>query len=240
MIKAIKRFTMNAFHTFLIVLLIMVAVVLCYFEFKLYFLKKPTPGSSCSGAFSSDCSTINETTPDESLISPTGKSLELISFTNDVNFPGLPFYQPVWYRFRYVNGTTGGYSGWSDWCSHPIQSGGCCFPCTDCGNIAGVNSCQNNKLTVGIPISNLDYTLETLVGNGDVVYAVVHSYLGNVNEVTPPSSPTNDTIVGYLIPGSLVNGIQYYSVLDTTNPCQKCIQTSCMSNSSDSCSTTTC
>lgn len=205
---------MNTTRKILVGLCIAAIVLLLYFAIKVYYMKEPQKGAGCKNAgelWDEGCTTLQEVTLDPTLTSPAGKRLSLLSFVVDSAI-GAPFTSPVWYRFRYVNSHTGGYSEFSDWTSTPVISGGCCQPCAigvgvDCAQ----RSCDSNKPTIGILKSQLDYTLDKPLPDGALVYVSMHSYIGGT---TPPASNVQSTPVTNLYPAG-----DYYSMIDYSNPC---------------------
>ncbi len=205
---------MGAFQKIIVFTCAALLALIVYYAIKIWFMPEPQKGTGCKNKgeqWSDDCTTLQEITPDSSLTSPKGKSLFLLSFVNDSGL-GSPFTSPVWYRFRYVNSSTGGYSEFSDWTPYPVQSGACCLPCQTGGLGCGKRSCDSNKPTLAILQSQLDYTIDSPLPGGVIVYVSLHSYVGGS---TPPSSTVTSTPIGNMYP----QGNTYYTAVDFSNPC---------------------
>lgn len=209
-------------------------------------MPQPTYGKSChSGAAASEkwnstCTYINEVSPDSSLASPSALSLNLLKFEN-IPGAGNALNLPMWYRFRYVNANTGGYSDFSSWTDTSVYAGSKTLPCQGgAGNCSSqyipANTCNFNQPTLGIPTNTLQYPLMRPTSNGQTIYANVHRYVGTSLDSLPPcnagQNPSTDNcinvqdeIIGILLPPTTMNGIQYNSIIDVlNNPCKTASQ----------------
>jgi hypothetical protein len=185
--------------------LVIFIVLLSYLAYWIYNLKKPSPGncdylrkSQPDVKWSADCSYIEEIAPDNSLATPTSP-LFLTNFTNSPSFnQGQPLGANVWYRYRYVNGKTGGYGKFSPWTVSPIIAGSTTLPCQlgkgKCVGVSytGRDSCQSNLVQLGA--NNLNLKL------GSDIYVNIHRYSAISTDTTPPTDSTVDKIVGMLLP----------------------------------------
>ncbi|MCA9750243.1 MAG: hypothetical protein KC414_14130 [Romboutsia sp.] len=220
---------MNTSSAIIISILVFVILGLILFYYWVSKLNAPTPGVNChkdgSGwLWNSTCTGFEELTPDPTLLDPIGE-LYLVNF-NNVNGAGPPLCKPIWYRYRYVNVKTGGYSTFSNWSSSPVFSGSSNLPCVNgpgnCDSVKqGSDTCQFNAPTVGVP--SLQYNPKQPIGtsSGDTsfVYANVHRYVGNEGDLTPPSDSASDEVIGYLYPSSAFSGISYVWQDVLSNPC---------------------
>lgn len=214
----------------LLVLLGITILLLLYFIWWTKNLSKPKPGKDClsSGwSWNESCMYFNEVSYDNTLASPSNLSPYIIGFSYSSG-TGNPLYLPLWYRFRYVNVKTGGYSDFSKWCASPVISGSCCLPCP--GGVGNCNSqvpqgsktCSYNKPIIGISQSDSAYNPYIPLSDGSFVYINLHRYTGKLlNDTTPPpNNTTEDEIIGYLTPGFNYGGVNYYGLVDVlNNPC---------------------
>jgi hypothetical protein len=172
------------------------------------------------------CLFFQEISPDTKLADPSDLQLSLLQFSY-VNSAGPPLTVPMWYRFRYVNTKTGGYSKFSKWTSSPVQAGSNNLPCLqstcDGNNVkGGKKSCSFNKPTMGI-LSNL---LHYNITQNPSIYINVHRWIPPNNDVSNHNPPPDDQdiskseIVGFLLPPRFINGKTYNVVYDIVyNPC---------------------
>lgn len=218
---------------FVIILLAIIAVNIAFIIY-VYKLKKPKPGIPCkvnqpTWNWDSSCNYIEETSFDESLKSPSNLRPYLVGFQFSQG-AGNSIFLPCWYRFRYVNVKTGGYSEFSDWCSYPVLSGGCKLPCPggNCGNYIkqGYYSCGYNQPILGISTSSSQYN-PLAPQTEEVIYINLHRYVSpNPENITPPDPDVQDEIVGLLLPTQNFNGQKYYTCVDVlNNPCKSGCQT---------------
>ena len=184
----------------------------------IYLLPEPKPGNCGNSTWLWDksCLYIQETKPDKSLVPPKGVKPFLIRFGKSVG-AGPPLFVPIWYRFRYVNVLTGGYSDFSDWTSTPVMSGACCLPCDgSCPFEIGINSCTFNQPVIGVKKSDAKYAPTTPTTSGGFIYMNLHRYVGTVGEEKPPENP-KDEIIGCLLAPSG----SYFTFVDVlNNPCK--------------------
>lgn len=215
---------MGGLRVFFILLLFILIGVLIYYGYRIKNMKMPSQGSNACqnhGLWTDGCKVPQEISLDSSIVTPFGKRLRVVSFTTDPSFPSKPYNAYMWYRFRYVNTSTGGYGGYSDWTLTPIYSGSCCLDCVgsdtpgvcETNTKIGSDGCKANHLTLGILASDLDYATLTTPN----MWAVVHSYLSKTP--SPPPSNAPDNPIGFLVPGTTINGESYYQFLDTSDPC---------------------
>jgi hypothetical protein len=203
-------------------------IVWCIFEIvKLQKMPEPTPGKACDPNqvwADSSCATIKELKFDPTIVSPAGKSMSLLAFEAQ-GTSIQPIYNPVWYRFRYVNVVTGGYSNFSDWTLSPVMSGSCCLPCvggvgqcdSSIGN--GYTTCKANMPTLGVEQTVLDYPpLAPVDANGTAFVPSVHRYTNPPGVTTKPSSDVKDEVVGVMDMMKTVSGKNYYTFMDWKYP----------------------
>jgi len=226
-------------------------ILLVFFGLWVRKLQKPTPGRNCKEnsdwVWDDSCLYLQEKFYDSSLQSPKDLFPSLTGFTYSKG-AGASIFLPCWYRFRYVNVKTGGYSDFSAWSKSPVISGSCCLPCPggvgQCPSTIkqGYNSCSFNQPTIGIDQTTVQYTPTQMQPDGGFIYMNLHRYVGtDPADNTPPPADATDEIVGYLLPTSYVGNTAYYSWIDVMyNPCNKgCnMPTWCQSNTpcSGSCS----
>lgn len=230
------------------------SVIVIFFIYKMpqpSYGKNCHAGSSASEKWNDSCTYINELSFDSSLSSPSSLSLNLLKFEK-IPGAGNPLNLPMWYRFRYVNANTGGYSDFSKWTASPVYAGSDSLPC-----VAGIGSCSTqyvpantcnfNQPTIGIATNALQYPLMRPMSSGQTIYANVHRYVGTSlgNSSEGPTPPCNqgqdpatdncisvqDEIIGVLMPPVTMGGVQYNSIIDVLdNPCQNASQCPAPSN----------
>lgn len=215
-----------------LILIITGIILLSIFAYWVVTMNKPSPGVDCTEksdwVWDSSCLYFQEKFRDSTLQSPQNLNLVLTGF-KFASGGGPSIYLPMWYRFRYVNVLTGGYSDFSDWTQTPVISGSCCLPCIDgvgqCSSQvqSGYASCQANQPTIGIETDKAQYSPSTPISGGGFIYMNLHRYTGtDPTDNTPPPKNVTDEIVGFLKPGGYVNGKQYYDWTDVLfNPCQE-------------------
>lgn len=173
---------MNTGSSVLIAIFILLILILGIGYYWVINLQAPSPGNSCSNSdwlWIDNCLGFQELNPDPTLLSPSNEKLYLVKFANTAG-AGPPMCKPMWYRFRYVNVKTGGYSPFSAWTTNPIFAGANNLPCLQGnGNCPtsvpeGSQSCQFNAPTVGIP--SLLYSPTQPTVSGSFIYANVHRY----------------------------------------------------------------
>ncbi len=209
-------------------LIVTAFAIVSYLLWWTYHLPKPTPGTGCQNRgwkWDSQCRFINEIAYDPSLSSPKGTSPYLIRFQNSPG-AGPAIFAGCWYRFRYVNVLTGGYSEFSDWSNLPVLAGGCQAPCDPkigCTFAQGISSCVFNQPTIGVNTKEAKYSPQTAVGN-TYVYINLHRYVntGNPTSTTPPPNDATDEIIGVMLAPASVGGEKYFSLIDVlNNPCKE-------------------
>jgi len=220
---------MKPLQILLLILIGSAILLLLYFIWWVKKLSKPTPGRSCHNTgwvWNDSCLYFDEKQYDPTLSSPSDLQPYLIGFSSSPSV-GNPLYLPMWYRFRYVNVVTGGYSDFSKWTSSPVISGSCCLPCPGgagkCSFTQGPTTCSYNYPVIGISESDSSYKPYTPQPDGSFIYINVHRYVGkSYTDNTPPSDNVEDEIVGYMTPGKQYGGVNYYSLNDVLyNPCSE-------------------
>lgn len=184
-------------------------------------MQKPSPGKNCKSSgwkWDDSCLYFEELQPDPTLLTPAGIKPYLIGFDYSAS-AGNPLVLPMWYRFRYVNVNTGGYSDFSEWTQSPVISGSCCLPCPEgagkCSFSEGGGTCSFNRPTIGVKKEEAQYDPYTPTLTGDYIYINIHRYVGSdFSDISPPDENVQDEIVGYLIPGKVYNGETYYYLID--------------------------
>lgn len=197
--------------------LILIMIGLGYSVWWVKTLEKPSPGNSCKNGWMWDdtCTYIKEIKQDATLKSPSAPP-SLINFTKSEG-AGPPIFLPMWYRYRYVNVVTGGYSEFSPWSKAPVMSGECDLPCIDdkCSFTTGPGSCTFNQPVVGVDKSSIEYSPVDKGTGGELIYMNLHRYVGQ----EPPTDTTKDEIVGVMI---VPRSGKYYTYIDVLkNPCIK-------------------
>lgn len=214
----------NPITIFWLVVIGVVIVIFIIFWWWLYRLQEPKPGKDCSKSgwlWDSSCMYIQETAPDSSLQSPENLNLFLLSFSYSSSM-GKSYFLPVWYRFRYVNTKTGGYSPYSAWTKNPVISGSCCLPCEN-GNGSCPpevsTACNTNRPELAITADDSQYNPTTPQSDGSFIYLNLHRYVGSsYTDRNPPDDTVEDEIIGTLQPKYL-DGVQYYSWPDIVGVC---------------------
>lgn len=188
---------------FLILLIGISIGVYVYYKMKAAGSNKPNCDTSKQD---NECLYYLEKYSDPSITTPD-QTLYLGSFSYSQG-AGPALCQPMWYAFRYVRQSDGGYGQLSHWTTLPIFAGSCNLPCAP-SSTSGSGSCgtalvppPNNSqasITYNAPqvvtVSALDYPLyQGYVAN-------VHRYVGT-DPNTPPPEGTVGTIVGTLQPVS--------------------------------------
>ena len=224
-------FFINMRVGWLIVFLVL-AATLAVFAWWVYKLKKPHAGVNChthsDWLWSQDCLSFQEKFLDKSLKSPKSLNLVLTDFTS-AEGGGPPIQLPMWYRFRYVNVKTGGYSEYSAWTKSPVIAGSCCLPCPGgpgqgCPSLVpqGSVTCNFNQPTIGISSKISQYSPTNPLSDGGFIYINLHRYVGeSYSDNNPPPDDAKDEIVGFLAPGNIIDGTRYYEWTDVLfNPCK--------------------
>lgn len=165
------------------------------------YLLTSTPPNPCGNLPGSwvrpNCWWVNERYADSTIPAPT-QQVYLGAFSEDPSLPGGPLCTPMWYAFRYVRISDGGYSSLSPW-SGTIYAGAPTLPCAPSGSCGqGSNTCTFNRPTL--------VTIETLP------FTVADGYLLNLHRQTGTFDPNSEgQIVGNLIlvPSSL--GTSFWS-----------------------------
>lgn len=219
---------MTPIRSFFIVCILAFIIWCAYEMFKIWKMPKPTPGRNCDtkGEAWADtaCTSINEVKFDPTIISPKGKALSLLKFSVQGDTM-LPLYNPVWYRFRYVNALTGGYSDFSDWTPSAVMSGSCCLPCINgvgqCDSVVGTGyaTCKANAPTLGIEETQLDYTpMVPVDAQGTYYVPNIHRYVAPPGVTTLPPDDVKDEIVGVINMVTSVADKKFYSFIDVSKP----------------------
>lgn len=190
-------------------------------------LPKPSSHRDCrrgsDWVWNSSCLYLNEKFHDPSLKSPKDLSPVLVNFRYSEG-SGPSFFRPCWYRFRYVNVKTGGYSDFSSWTKSPVISGGKDLPCPDgkCHFKEGKPSCTFNQPVIGIAEDQVEYSPTQQTSDQSFIYMNLHRYVGDSpTDSEPPPDDVNDEIIGFLLPPQFVGGKKYYTWTDAlSNPCK--------------------
>ncbi len=201
------------------ILTVMFSIILLVFVFWIYKLQPITDlcTQNSDWLWNDGCLGFQELAYDSSLKSPE-KILPVLTNFEYVDGAGPAIYTPCWYRIRYVNTNTGGYSDFSEWTTLPVMSGGSKLPCISSKCDTGESTCTYNQPTIGISSNDIAYTSDSPLKNGDLVFANLHRYTGTDQK---PPADAQDEIVGYLNPGGWYDGVQYYEWADIlNNPCQ--------------------
>ena len=199
------------------------------------------PGTGCKQSnngwlWNPGCTSFQEITYDPTISSPASISPVLTDFTYSSG-AGDALYAPVWYRFRYVNPTTGAYSDFSEWTKTPVIAGSCNLPCVpdstgapQCSFKQGYSTCNYNAPEIGINATQSQYDPTSEDPVQKVVMQInLHRYVGtDSSEVEPPAANVKDEIIGMLTT-SFVGNDKYYTWKDvlsppcpsTTNSCNK-------------------
>lgn len=190
-----------------------------------YKLVKPTPGTGCNTNMKWDptCKHILESQPDPTLTSPKDLELYLVNFQASQG-AGPSLFAGCWYRFRYVNTLTGGYSDYSKWTKYPVYAGACNLPCDGtCNFPQGKGSCSYNQPSIGIDVSKSHYSPRTQINPNEFIYINIHRYinLSDPFSLTPPPENVQDEIVGVAIMPLSSRGKSYWGIIDILqNPCK--------------------
>lgn len=203
---------------FLILLIGISVGVYAFYKLKKSSSDKPRCNTSQQD---SECVYYLEKYPDSSITTP-GQTLYLGAFSYSRG-AGPALCQPMWYAFRYVRQSDGGYGPLSDWtpASQPIFAGSCNLPCAPkvCGStLVPPTGNSHASVTYNAPqvvtVSTLDYPLyQGYVAN-------IHRYVGTDPTIPPPAG-TEGTIIGTLeTVSSSSHGFtsQFIDVLFNPNP----------------------
>ena len=237
-------------NVFVISVIGFVILLLTGFAVWVFFLPYPSTGVDChensDWLWDDSCYYIQEKFYDSTLNSPEGISPVLTGFTY-TNGVGGALNLPCWYRFRYVNVKTGGYSDFSDWTKSPVIAGSCCLPCPDgvgdCPSSipTGYSTCTYNQPTIGVDKEIVDYDPSKPV-DGEIVIMNLHRYVGkSSSDAEPPSDDVQDEIIGYLAATSYVGSKSYYIWNDVfDNPCKNSCPSVSWCQSSSTCGEDSC
>lgn len=215
-------------------------IILCAVGFGLVLLglvlwrvakqKASHPGTDCTKTangwlWNPGCTSFQELTYDASISSPA----DIVPVLTDFSYSdgaGDPFYNPAWYRIRYVNPSTGAYSDFSSWTSTPVIAGSCSLPCIpdstgtpQCGFKQGYTTCNFNSPEIGISADQSQYDPESIDSVQQAVMQInLHRYIGTSSSTVDPAADTvKDEIVGMLTK-TFVNGVTYYTWKDVLSP----------------------
>lgn len=200
-------------------------IILSIFFVYVLFLQNPSMINCSNNSYmwNQNCIGFQENFLDDSLKIPS-KPLSLVSFDN-VQGAGNPIYLPMWYKYKYINLKTGGYSKSSEWTDKPIIAGSCCLPCLNdnCDFSIGFSTCNSNSPKIGIFEKDLDYKPFSIDEDGNSYGINIHRYVDpNPNRTTPPSQDEDGVIIGYLIYGGIVQnqGVAVWNDV-LANPCSR-------------------
>lgn len=220
---------MSVLKVMLIILLVGVIIGVGVFAYWVEKMRKPGGKVDCqthsNWLWDKSCLFFQEKFYDSSLKSPENIEPVLTSF-RFAQGAGSPFFLPCWYRIRYINVKTGGYSKFSKWTRLPVISGACKLPCPNdgCGSNTktGYESCDANQPTIGISKNQSQYNPYTQQKDGSYIYINLHRYTGkSFTDSDPPPDDAEDEIIGYLTLGT-VDGVSYYDWTDALfNPCKE-------------------
>ena len=217
-----------------IVTLIVIFIFLIIFIVYVVRLQKPSPGVNCKNTspgwlWDSSCLYIQEKFLDSSLKSPANLSPYLIGFSYS-DGAGNSIFLPCWYRFRYVNVLTGGYSEFSSWTQGPVVSGSCCLPCPGGSGKCispqvptGFDSCPSNEPVIGIAVNDAQYQPSQQQKDGSYIYINLHRYVASSSDdLSPPPDDVDDEIIGYLLAETYYGNDPYFAWIDVLdNPCKE-------------------
>lgn len=153
-----------------------------------------------------DCLYLNMGYADPSIPTPT-PALYLGDFAYSQG-AGPALLYPMWYAFRYIRESDGGYGPLSEWTTLPIYAGAETLPCyPPVGGSSSKGSSSDDCSSDGIPTGYATVTfnepvlvttvpLDLTIADG--YYAIVYRYIGNDSPAPNPS--ILGTPVGYLIP----------------------------------------
>jgi hypothetical protein len=180
-------------------------LVLLIIGIGVWFLPKYVPPAGCGNLSSQwarpNCVFLTESYSDSSIPTPT-PSLYLGSFSQDSSpSVGGPCCTPMWYAFRYVRLSDGGYGPLSEWTTVPVQAGASTLPwATGAPNQSvGTATCMfNHPVIVTTQPLDLSYT--------DGYILNLHRQVG-----TPPGATSEGQIVGALINSGKTNPGFWYT-----------------------------
>jgi hypothetical protein len=199
-----------------IILLIVVSLAIIWAIRYVYLLEKPSPGncdyikaSDPTAKWNNDCSYIQELILDPSMTTPS-TPLYLEKFTASPSL-GRPWGVNVWYKYKYVNKKTGGFSKSSPWTTTPIFSGSTKLPCDPTKSCpSGSDTCKANLPQ--LRLNNIAYPL------GSDILVNVHRYVTSLNDTAKPTDSVDGVIVGTIIPTGNSSG----TFIDTSkSPCEE-------------------
>lgn len=199
----------------ILLLLFIIAIIFIYF-----YTKTPNPNNECNNATPQwvrpNCVFIQENYADSTITDPQ-QQLYLGAFSYDPNLSGGPLCQPMWYSFRYVRLSDGGYSSLSPWTPLPIFSGAAVLPCYpstsyEPNNMHTLyNKCPDEKLRTVSDYCNVDNIIEgtgscqfnrpTIVTVDPLDQELITGYVLNLHRQVGTFDPNSEgQIIGFLIP----------------------------------------
>lgn len=134
-----------------------------------------------------------------------------MTFCN-VEGAGRPICDFTWFRFRYVDGKTGGYSKLSKWTASAVVSGSPSLPwhTNTAGKTGPVKPCDGDTQIKTEPTATcrsnypilgtagLDYKILEPQTDGKLIFANVHMFV--TEDETPPPDDEEGEIIGILTP----------------------------------------
>ncbi len=222
---------MKGLNIMWMIIIFILIITLMGFGYWVYLLPKPMPGVDChkhtNQVWSENCQYLLEKAYDSTIPSPENLKPYLLRFSKSEG-AGPPLSLPMWYRFRFVNTTTGNYSDFSQWIDSPVIAGSTNLPCVDGAGKCispsisqGAQTCLYNSPLVGVLTSSLPFTpLIPIDDSGSFLAINLHRYVSsNPNDANPPDDDVEDEIVGYFFPNS-ISGVDYMGWIDMlNNPC---------------------
>jgi hypothetical protein len=170
----------------------------------IFILKQPII-DSCQGVSNiwvrPQCVYIQEKYLDTTIPIPK-QNLYLGDFTYDPNLPGGPLCEPMYYAFRYVRTSDGGYSPLSPWTTIPIYSGASTFPCYPQGSNPTSNPpdgwCSLDGIETGS--QSCQFNRPTIVTVDPLDLAIADGYILNLHRQIGTFDPTSTgELVGNLL-----------------------------------------
>lgn len=147
------------------------------------------------------CVYIDEKYADNSIPNPQ-QQLYLGNFTYDPNLPGGPLCDPMYYAFRYVRISDGGYSKLSPWTTTPIYSGAKTLPCYPSGK--STDNCAHDNIPTGSSTCKNNRPVIVTVDPLDL--AIIDGYVLNLHRQVGTFDPNSEgQMIGFLMAGERNN-----------------------------------
>ncbi len=200
-----KLLSCNRMHWVWYIILSIIALVLIGFGIVVALMKQPSL-NNCGRAgpeyIRPQCVSINELYADSTVPTPS-QPIYLLKFTYDPSAASLggPPCNPLWYAYRYVRTSDGGYGPLSSWTTQPIYAGSPNPPCVPVTGQPPNNWCSLNGIATGCGSGGSSTFNEPVVGTtGTLELSLADGYVLNLHRQVGTFDPTSEgQLVGQLI-----------------------------------------